>query len=261
MQAQVFFEHPIRAVQFTKKVVLVLDEAGGAHVYCAQRFKPLVSLQLGTATKRNLFLTSSPKGEHYVLVQNDDDSGAVQVFDINARKFMPKILAHNSPIRKVAVSPDGQYFATCSQKGTTVKVFAIASGAMLKKYRTSVKRSEIVDLSFSRRSEFLVSVSKTMRVQLFSVAKNCLVKATKGDDGSQGSTQASTRSTIATEQTGEQKGTWMAKLFSLEQAVKTVQLDMDGEKPHLVSFDEGNDTLIIVNADCQLSVMGGVLHL
>lgn len=164
LQAQVFFDHPIQSVKFTKQLVLVLDEAGGAHVYCAKRFKPLVTLQLGTTQKRNLFLSSTINGEHSLLIQNQDVSGSVQVFDIGSRKFRPKFFVHDSAINKVCVSHDGHFFATCSQKGTTVKLFDLQTGDLVKKFRTQLTKNQIQDLSFSRRSEFLVCVSETRKV-------------------------------------------------------------------------------------------------
>lgn len=47
MQAQIFFDREIKAVEFTAHVIMVEDVTGTVHIYCAKRFKPLVSLELG----------------------------------------------------------------------------------------------------------------------------------------------------------------------------------------------------------------------
>ena len=59
------------------------------------------------------------------------------------------------------------------------------------------------------------------------------------------------------EKQGEQKSSWMSKICSAEGPLKTLA----SEKFHgaTVSFDEGNDTLIIVNSSCELSRLAGVL--
>jgi len=53
--------------------------------------------------------------------------------------------------------------------------------------------------------------------------------------------------TIEGEKRQEQKSSWMNKIFSMEQAVKKFSLDKTEKQDCLLSFDEGNDRLIIVN--------------
>jgi WD40 repeat protein len=170
MQAQIFFTHAIKRVDFTKKIILVEDVEGTVHVYCALRFKPLVSLELGTKIKRNLHISTDTAGnQSYLVIQNQDDSGSVSVFDVNQRKFASKIQAHTSKIHKVCLSEDGNYLACCSEKGTTIKLFSLKTGELVKKFRMGLLKQDIKDISFSRRSEFVVCVSKSHKVTLFEV--------------------------------------------------------------------------------------------
>jgi WD40 repeat protein len=193
-------------------------------------------------------------------VQNHDDSGSFCVFDIQVRKFLPKVTAHASRIRRFAVSNDGHFAATCSEKGTTIKLFCLKTGELVKKFRTSFLKSEIADLSFSRRSEFLVSVSKQMRVQIFSVSKNLILKEEKADRDTVASTQASTRSMTSEAAADSRNQNWMTKLCQGEASVKTLSLEKSlACQGALVALDEGNDKLIVVNGTCQLSTVAGVL--
>jgi len=101
---------------------------------------------------------------------------------VQTRKFRPKIHAHTSAIKSVCVSPDGAYIATCSEKGTTIKLFSLQSGETIKKYRVGLLKSEISDLSFSRRSEYLVCVSGQKKAQIFGVTKNLILKEGKSTE-------------------------------------------------------------------------------
>jgi len=80
---------------------------------------------------------------------------------------------------------------------------------------------------------------------MFSVAKNFILKAGKSESSQ--STQASTGIMIEGEKRQELKGSWINKIFSMEHAVQTFSLDKTEKQDCLLSFDEGNDRLIIVN--------------
>jgi len=100
-------------------------------------------------------------------------------------------------------------------------------------------------LSFSRRSEYLLSVSKNAKVQIFPVMKNVLLKTARTSDLSSMSTMGSTGQIIETERVKDKKQGWFSKICKTEKSLKTLTSDKFS-KGALVSFDEGNDTLIIV---------------
>lgn len=69
--------------------------------------------------------------------------------------------AHEGPIACIALSPDGRYVATASDKGTLIRIFEVQSGSKVKEFRRGADQADIFSIAFSRDSALLaVSSSK-----------------------------------------------------------------------------------------------------
>ncbi|KAK3125983.1 hypothetical protein QOZ80_7BG0612320 [Eleusine coracana subsp. coracana] len=79
------------------------------------------------------------------------------------------IAAHSSRLACVAVSSDGRLVATASVKGTVVRVFCAAAGAMLRELRRGYDRADIHCLAFSPDSKWLAASSDKGTIHVFSV--------------------------------------------------------------------------------------------
>lgn len=78
------------------------------------------------------------------------------------------IPAHDSPLAALAFSPSGKELATASEKGTVIRVFAVADGSKLFEFRRGVKRCvSISSLVFSTDATFLCCSSNTETVHVF----------------------------------------------------------------------------------------------
>ena len=75
--------------------------------------------------------------------------------------------AHDSLIRYVTFSDDGKYIATCSEKGTLVRIFDIASSKMLKELRRGTDQTTINWISFSPDNKYILCRSKKGTVHVF----------------------------------------------------------------------------------------------
>ncbi|GME91211.1 unnamed protein product [Ambrosiozyma monospora] len=68
--------------------------------------------------------------------------GSVVLFDALNIQPINQIDCHNSPLQKIALSKDGKLLATCSTKGTIIRVFSTKNGKKVHEFR---RGSWIVD--------------------------------------------------------------------------------------------------------------------
>ncbi|KAI9223146.1 WD40-repeat-containing domain protein, partial [Blastocladiella britannica] len=79
------------------------------------------------------------------------------------------IRAHDSPVAALAVSPDAARVATASGRGTLIRVWDAASGALVRELRRGVDAAAIQSLSFSSDAARLVVVSDKATVHVFNI--------------------------------------------------------------------------------------------
>ena len=70
-------------------------------------------------------------------------------------------VAHEGQLACVALSQDGKYVATASDKGTLIRIFEVQTGNKVKEFRRGADQADIFTIAFSRDSSLLaVSSSK-----------------------------------------------------------------------------------------------------
>lgn len=77
------------------------------------------------------------------------------------------IKAHNSTIRCLEMSWDGKKFATCSEKGTVIRIYDSENGKMLKEVRRGSKPAIMYSISFSKDNKFICCYSSSGTVHIF----------------------------------------------------------------------------------------------
>ena len=101
---------------------------------------------------------------------NDDKSvknGDVILFDMNELQPTMVIEAHKNGIAALALSPDGQYLATASEKGTIIRIFSVITGFKLYQFRRGTYSTKIYSMNFSDDNQFLLASSSSKTVHIF----------------------------------------------------------------------------------------------
>lgn len=101
---------------------------------------------------------------------NDDKSvknGDVILFDMDELQPMMIIEAHKNGIAALAISPDGQYLATASEKGTIIRIFSVITGFKLYQFRRGTYSTKIYSMNFSEDNQFLLASSSSKTVHVF----------------------------------------------------------------------------------------------
>ena len=90
---------------------------------------------------------------------------------INSDNYIPTniIKAHKNPIRLIKLSPHGKYVATCSTRGTMVRVFNTVNGLLLNEYRRGLDSAIIYNMKFSQDDRFLCVVSNKQTLHIFQI--------------------------------------------------------------------------------------------
>lgn len=93
------------------------------------------------------------------------------------------IKAHKNPIQYITLSPNGKYIATCSQRGTLIRVFNTMNGRMINEFRRGMDMATIYAMKFNQSSTQLCVISNKQTLHIFQLDENqltnkslCLIK-------------------------------------------------------------------------------------
>lgn len=98
-----------------------------------------------------------------------------------------KISAHQSEITNMSLNYNGDLLASCSEKGTIIRLFSTKEGTLLKEFRRGTDFAEIYSLNFDLNSQFLICSSSKGTIHIFNVKENKGVKNPKSFLSSLGS--------------------------------------------------------------------------
>lgn len=175
----------IRELQFSQPV-LGLSVMNG--YFLAQLEEELRVINISTLTKLATFRTPkdssiyaahaegdnitvvypSPQKEGHVNLvkmkqRSSDDADIDDPIDINA---------HNSAVQCLEMSYDGSLFATCSQRGTVIRVYSSQTGKLVKELRRGTKPVNMYSIGISKDNKYLCCYSSSGTVHLFGLASD-----------------------------------------------------------------------------------------
>ncbi|KAJ5573979.1 phosphatidylinositol 3-5-bisphosphate-binding protein [Penicillium hispanicum] len=96
--------------------------------------------------------------------------GQVQLIELETGNISI-IPAHGSPLRAMALSPDGELLATASETGTLIRVFSTGNCTKLAELRRGVDHAIIFSLSFSPSSTLLAVTSDKSTLHIFDIPR------------------------------------------------------------------------------------------
>ncbi len=159
------YRRDVRAVKLRRdKVVVVLDNR--VYVYNFSDLKVIDTIETGS-NKRGI-CALSPSSENTVLVTIGTQLGHVRIANYKTDNVIP-IAAHDSELSCLALSYDGSLLATCSVKGTIIRVFDTSTGRKVCELRRGSKNREIYSIAISKNNKWLVASSDGGSVHIFSL--------------------------------------------------------------------------------------------
>lgn len=178
--AEMSFESPILMIKLRQDIVLIVLETQAFvyRLYDLHRFDSIptcanpegVSAVNSTNDRIVCALPGLQKGQVVVLFYRLDQSAA----DAQYRSKTVNIDAHEGAISRVALSADGSRLATCSEKGTLIRIFHTLNGNRLEEFRRGIDRADISCLTFHESNQWLVMASDKGTIHLFSLKNSSL---------------------------------------------------------------------------------------
>lgn len=111
-----------------------------------------------------------PNSNNSLLAFPGGKIGHVQIVDLaNTEKSPLEIAAHETPLSCVALNLQGTRLATASEKGTLIRVFDTANGAMLQEVRRGANHAFIYCINFNHDSSLMCVASDHGTVHVFSL--------------------------------------------------------------------------------------------
>ncbi|KAJ8749550.1 hypothetical protein K2173_026199 [Erythroxylum novogranatense] len=233
------FRSEVRSVKLRRdRIIVVLEQK--IFVYNFADLKLLH--QIETILNPKGLCAISHGATSLVLVCPGLQKGQVRV-EHYASKRTKFVMAHDSRIACFALTQDGQLLATASSKGTLIRIFNTADGALLQEVRRGADRAEIYSLAFSPTAQWLAVSSDKGTVHVFSLKIN---QGSPGSEQSQNSVNVNLGGISPTSSLSFFKGV-LPKYFSSEWSVAQFRL-IEGSQ-YIVAFGHQKNTVVILGMD------------
>ena len=92
--------------------------------------------------------------------------GSVKVKDLDTQQERT-IVAHENMIACMTLNPNGSLLATCSERGTLIRIFSTIDGKLLQELRRGTEKAEIYSLAFDPTGKFLACSSDRKTIHIF----------------------------------------------------------------------------------------------
>eukprot|EP00742_Colponemidia_sp_Colp-10_P002995 GILJ01003196.1.p1 GENE.GILJ01003196.1~~GILJ01003196.1.p1 ORF type:complete len:363 (+),score=36.13 GILJ01003196.1:223-1311(+) len=233
------FRSEVRAVKLRKdRVVVVLEYK--IYVYNFADLKLIDHIE--TVSNPKGLCVVSASSSNTVLACPGLQKGHIRVELYDLRKTT-LIAAHEANLACMGLNFDGTRLATCSEKGTLVRVFNTQNGQLLQELRRGADRAEIYSLSFNYNSQWLAVSSDKGTIHVFKlkpaedIPHTDVIRSSEDEPSSSASNPRSSLSFFKT---------LLPRYFSSEWSFAQFRVP---EVRTICVFGSERNTLIVVSAD------------
>jgi WD40 repeat protein len=146
---------------------MIIGERNFLHIYTTGDMKIMITIDVGTVTLGKLVLSANSEKNNFVCYSSSSDEGMVKVYDLLYLSHKNSIKAHKSPILRMSLNYKGDMLATCSCKGTIIRVFSLPKGEKIITFKRGLSSAYIFCLNFSFENDKLITTSDTGTMHLF----------------------------------------------------------------------------------------------
>ena len=165
------------------KAVITLEFRSSVHKVAMSRSRIVVALQNSV----HIYAFSSPPKKLSSFETSDNPlglcclgqkliafpgrtPGQVQLIEVDSGN-VSIIPAHSTPLRALALSPDGDSLATASETGTIVRTFNTANCSKTSEFRRGVDKAMVFSLAFSPDNSMLAMTSDKSTLHIFDLSR------------------------------------------------------------------------------------------
>ncbi|XP_065853850.1 autophagy-related protein 18a-like [Euphorbia lathyris] len=233
------FRSEVKNVKLRRdKIVVVLLQK-----ICVYNFADLKVLhQIETFMNPNGLCEISNTSSPMVLACPGIQKGQIRVENYGSNRTKI-VMAHDSRIACMSMTPDGRLLASASNKGTLIRIFNTLDGSLLQEVRRGAERAEIYSLAFSSKAQWLAVSSDKGTVHVFSLKVDSGLSA---NDRSLTVPEPNNSNSLGVSSLSILRGV-LPKYFSSEWSVAQFRLP-EGVQ-HFVAFGHQKNTVVIIGMD------------
>ena len=152
------------------KCRMVIGERNYIHIFSTGEINKLHSYEVSNICLGKLILSNNVDKNVWVCFSSSTDQGEVKIYDAlypSTKKI--QIKAHKSPILKLSLSNKGDKLATCSCKGTIIRIFSLPDGEKICTFKRGISPTFIFSMNFSREGDKLLVSCDKGTINLFDI--------------------------------------------------------------------------------------------
>lgn len=152
------------------KCRMIVAERNYIHIFSTGEINKLHSYEVSNICLGKLILSNNIDKNVWVCFSSSTDQGEVKVYDaLYPSTTKIQIKAHKSPILKLSLSNKGDRLATCSCKGTIIRIFSLPAGEKICTFKRGISPAFIFSLNFSKEGDKLIISSDKGIINLFDI--------------------------------------------------------------------------------------------
>ena len=177
------------------KIRMIVGEKNFLHIYSTGDMKILHIYEINNISLGKLILSNNINKNVWVCFSSSLDEGEVKIYDaLYPSTIKIQIKAHKSPILKLSLSDKGDRLATCSCKGTIIRIFSLPNGEKICTFKRGIKPAFIFSLNFSKNSDKLLISCDNGMIHLFDIEEE--IEKIKDDEQPKGFSKIIYRSLV-----------------------------------------------------------------
>ena len=152
------------------KCRMIVAERNYIHIFSTGEINNLHTYECSNACLGKIVLSNNIDKNVWICFSSSIDQGEVKVYDAlypTTKKI--QIKAHKSPILKLSLSDKGDRLATCSCKGTIIRVFSLPDGQKLCTFKRGISPAFIFCLNFSKKGDKLIASCDKGIINVFDI--------------------------------------------------------------------------------------------
>jgi autophagy-related protein 18 len=161
------FEGRIKMAKITENKMIVLEKTN-LYIYSITSMSVIHKIDVGLLTHNKLVISPNNKN-NYLCYSSSNEDGLIKVYDLSSLCFKSSIQGHKSEIGKMSINLNGTLLATCSLKGTIIRVFAIPSGDKVATFKRGINPAKIFSINFSFDNQNVISSGDTGTIHIFEI--------------------------------------------------------------------------------------------
>jgi WD40 repeat protein len=163
------FQSKIIAVKINK-CRMIIAERNYIHIFSTGEIRQIHTYEVNNICLGKLVLSNNVDKNVWLCFSTSTDEGEVKIYDTlypSTKKI--QIKAHKSPILKLSLSNKGDRLATCSCKGTIIRVFSLPDGEKICAFKRGINPAFIFSMNFSKEGDKLIISSDKGIINLFDI--------------------------------------------------------------------------------------------